>query len=220
MWWIYIGLNEIIKVGRKIPNTMVIVVAIEGVHGCGKTTFINKLKAAGRTVLEEGFMNDTMNEYSPTSIARQTVWIASWIQRVTQSAQKMNRRTPIYIDRSMYSTLMYNDNKEETKALRQIIEKSEHEMKEHGIAIVKVVINDQVKQAWTNIGQRLQKEPHRRTFNEHRRSHYDKIWHKYYEIYANTWDAAMNMPQTYCDDKTAIHTLDKAVETYVTNAGI
>lgn len=199
---------------------MVIVVAIEGVHGCGKTTFIEKLKAAGRTVLEEGFMNDTMNEYNPTSIARQTVWLANWIQRVTSAAQNINRRTPIYIDRSMYSAIMYNDNKEETNAMRQIIEKSEKEMKEHGIAVVKVVINDPKNDAWLNIGVRLAREPERRVFNEHQKSHYDKIWHKYYEVFANTWDTNMEMPQTYCDDQAAINTLDNAVEKYIKSAGI
>lgn len=199
---------------------MVVVIAIEGVHGCGKTTFINKLKAAGRTVLEEGFMNDTMNDYNPTSIARQTVWMANWIQRVTEVAQKMNRRTPIYIDRSMYSAIMYNDDNAEANAMRLLIEKSEKEMKDHGIVVIKVVINDQKNDAWLNIGVRLQKEPERRTFNEHQKSHYDKIWHRYYEIYANTWDTAMEMPQTYCDDHAAIEALDNAVKGYMASAGI
>jgi thymidylate kinase len=199
-----------------------VVVAIEGIHGCGKSTFIDKLEKAGRTVIDEGFMNNSMHKYSPKSIARQTVWLASWIERVTKATENAQHEDymPIYIDRSMYSALMYNDNDDETRIMRQLIDRSEAEMQKQGIWIVKLVLTDKHEAAWLNIQQRLQLEPHRKKFNEHKREHYDAIWNKYYTENESLWDLKMVMPQSYPSDHVAIEHMDELVREYVSNKNL
>lgn len=196
----------------KLKN-MATIVAIEGIHGCGKSTFIEALRKRGRTVIDEGFMQTEMSEFSPSGIARQTVWVANWIERAVKAVKRNGLETNmVYVDRSMWSAVIYNEGGgNQAKALQHTIVEAEKELEECGYNIVKVLLLDNHKAAWLNIIDRLKKEPHRKSFKEHDESHYENVWNKYYVNEKNRWDVSMNMPQAYVSEEVAIAELDLAV---------
>ena len=190
---------------------MVVVVALEGIHGVGKTTVINMLKEAGRTVIGEEFMDTAMNKYSPTGIPRQIVWLANWIQRVVRVAEDTQRRNILYIDRSMLSALMYNTVEKDKDVMEYIIQKSIGELKDMGIKIYTILLTDDKQEAWTRIQERLEKEPHRVEFNEHKIEHYKRVWNEYYCTHRNMWNASLESP-IHLEKKVVLQKIDNIVE--------
>lgn len=193
---------------------MVIVVALEGIHGVGKTTVINMLKEAGRTVIGEEFMDTAMNKYSPTGIPRQVVWLANWIQRVVKASETTQRRNVLYIDRSMFSALMYNTNEKDKDVMEYMIQKSLAELKDMGIKVYTVLLTDDKQDAWKRIQTRLEKEPFRIEFNEHKQEHYKRVWNEYYCTRRNLWNACIESP-IFMKHEEAINKLDRIVERFV-----
>jgi len=199
---------------------MVVVVAIEGVHGVGKTTLINMLRERGRTVIDEEFMDTSMNKYSPTKIARQIVWLANWIQRVVVAAENRQMKNilypaqstnTLYIDRSMLSALIYNTVETDKNTLEYIIQKSIGELKEMGIHIYTILLTDDKQEAWTRIQKRLEDEPERVKYDEHKEEHYKRIWGEYYREKRNLWNACMKPPMDMSEEET-IQCLDNLVQ--------
>ena len=190
---------------------MPVVIAVEGIHGVGKSTFLQHLRELGRTVIDEEFMNTTMQEFNPTGMARQTVWLADWITRIVNTTENMQRRNIIYVDRSMYSALMYNTDKDETRTMRFLIDRSLHELNEIGIHIHNIVFTDDTHKAWERIQKRLETEPERKQFNEHDKNHYNTVWDKYYSTHANIWSASMTAPAEMESLDYATHVFDNIV---------
>lgn len=198
---------------------MVVVICVEGIHGVGKSFFLNKLRQEGRHVLDEEFMNTVMKDYSPTGMVRQVVWLADWIQRVVKAAAETQPLDLIYVDRSMYSAIMYNDRENETNAMKLLIDKSIQELKVMGIQINTVLFTDETHDAWNRIQERLLKEPQRKQFNEHSETHYYKVWDKYYKTHANIWDMTMKAPKEFHTEQMAIQHFDQIVQTLTDNSG-
>ena len=173
---------------------MVRVVAVEGVHGIGKTTFINKLRDSGRVIVDEEFMNTTMADFKPNGMARQVTWIGDWIQRVVKAARSLDEGQTVYVDRSIYSAIMYNESVLETQALRHVIDKSLDELRKQNIDVYTVLFLDNDGGAWQRVQDRLQKEPERRQFKADAKGHFDRVWDKYYRKYRSLFDAHMDAP--------------------------
>ena len=186
------------------------VVAVEGIHGVGKSTFLSHLRQSGETVLDEQFMDGIMNDFSPTGMARQTVWISEWIQRVVK-ADNGDKHT-VYVDRSMYSTVMYNTDPTETACMKTLIDKIMAELAECGIHVKTVLFMDPNRRAWERIQARLKKEPERKKFNEHDIEHYNTVWENYYKKYESIWDGKMLAPIRYQNMEKAVVVFDDVVQ--------
>ena len=87
----------------------------EGVHGVGKTTMINRFKAAGFPVIEENFLGFNLpDKRATTNIINEMATIVAWFERIFKFAeehpeweQDHHCAHVVYVDRSMLSPVAY-----------------------------------------------------------------------------------------------------------------
>lgn len=164
------------------------VIAIEGVHGIGKSSVCKELERRdGNIIIEEDFM-DEREHMSP--LARNFHWISDWLQD-TDMMQRINRDKTIYTDRSPYSSLVYESGKLKTMITDLV-----------GELNVTVVI---LQPANTNfvykrILERLLQEPNRTKYREHERQWLETVNARYQKLPATitgAWSVKVVVVEEY-----------------------
>lgn len=91
-------------------SSPLVVVALEGCHGAGKSELLGQFAKRGYHVLDEGFLD--MPEYAihPQSLLSETCWVCSWFERLLklkQTATAGGVPAVVFADRSPLSAVYY-----------------------------------------------------------------------------------------------------------------
>ena len=171
-----------------------IVICIEGCHGCGKTELSKQFQDAGFWVLDEAFLD--MPEYAlhPQSLLMETTWVCCWFERLLRRADECKRadvphEQQVFIaDRSPFSAVFYAQNGKGA-LLEPIIREHVRELRESAqIEIYTVYLQVEKEILWARIQERLAREPHREKYNEGDREWMEKTL-GFYEGFE--WDATI-----------------------------
>ena len=163
------------------------IICLEGCHGCGKSTIIKSLAAAGHDTLDEGFLDMPKFSLAPQSFTMETMWVLKWIERSLKIHQD-NPDAVYFADRSPFSVLFYAPGGE--KLLPVIIDMLK-DLAAVGIEIIVVYLRVDNNILWDRIQKRLLVEPERVRYKE------DKIEWMYnaisfYERHLGLWDHVFN----------------------------
>lgn len=166
-----------------------LVVCLEGCHGCGKTELSEKFAKAGFIVLDEAFLDMPCAALHPQSLVMETFWVCSWFERILQHSNQIESRglshkSHVFIaDRSPFSAVFYANRGE---LLAPIIRQQIIEVKEAaGIEILTVHLKVDKETLWKRIQARLKVEPGRVKYNEDKREWMEKVRAFYDEF---KWD--------------------------------
>ncbi|KAI9906937.1 hypothetical protein PsorP6_002834 [Peronosclerospora sorghi] len=163
----------------------VVIVALEGCHGCGKTALCEEFEAQGYDILDEAFMNMPAYALHPQSLLMETSWVCSWFERVLRLAGrvKAGRKHVFIADRSPFSAIFYSAN---GHMLEPIIREQMKEVQEFAsVQFYTVHIQVERELLWRRICARLEMEPERLRLNEHKREWMEETL-AFYEKFA--WD--------------------------------
>lgn len=165
-----------------------LVVCIEGAHGCGKTKLVESFKEAGYPVLDEMFMElpSHFDSLDPQSMVRETAWVTHWFERVLRY-EKEHPDVPVVIsDRSPYSAVIYAHRGSQLKPC--IATQVDELVTCTPIKVLNVMLEVDEDVHWARITNRLQQEPDRMRYNEA-----SKAWmftvRARYEALRDTFDA-------------------------------
>ncbi|CAH0478034.1 unnamed protein product [Peronospora belbahrii] len=171
------------------PTAKVVVVALEGCHGCGKTTLCKEFQVQGYDILNEAFVDMPMYALHPQSLLMETSWVCSWFERVLRLARyvKPGSKQVFIADRSPFSAVLYSAN---GHLLEPIIREQMKEVQEcAGVHFYTVHVQVERELLWHRICARLQLEPERLCLNEHKREWMEETL-AFYEKF--TWDLAVS----------------------------
>ncbi|KAF0686326.1 Aste57867_21865 [Aphanomyces stellatus] len=161
-----------------------LVVCLEGCHGSGKTSLVNEFAANGFRILDENFLDMPAHSLHPQSLFMETKWVCSWFDRVLALSQKPNAGNHVYFaDRSPFSAVFYAAH---GKLLEPIIRAQMEEVANFAnIEFVTLQVNVERELLWRRIQRRLQDEPERVRYMEHKRSKMEDCLAFYNSF---TWD--------------------------------
>lgn len=164
----------------------ILVICLEGSHGCGKSELISILKAEGYNTLDEGFLDMPHYTLHPQSFVMESIWAQRWIERLLDIQKKHSgdtQRIVYFADRSPFSVMFYAPN---GKILEPMLMEQRMELLGAGIEIITVHISVTADVLWDRITSRIYREPERINYNEGSHEHMRKA----INFYANTpiWD--------------------------------
>ncbi|OWY90859.1 hypothetical protein PHMEG_00040818 [Phytophthora megakarya] len=166
------------------PSKLV-VVALEGCHGCGKTALCEEFEAQGYDILDEAFMDMPAYALHPQSLLMETSWVCSWFERVLRLADrvKSDRKQVFIADRSPFSAVLYSAN---GHLLEPVIREQMREVQDFaGVQFYTVHVQVERELLWRRICARLELEPERLRLNEHKREWMEETL-AFYESFS--WD--------------------------------
>eukprot|EP00644_Phytophthora_capsici_P011879 jgi/Phyca11/563421/estExt2_Genewise1.C_PHYCAscaffold_120148 len=166
-------------------NSKLVVVALEGCHGCGKTALCEEFEAQGYDILDEAFMDMPAYALHPQSLLMETSWVCSWFERVLRLADrvKAGRKQVFIADRSPFSAVLYSAN---GHLLEPVIRAQMKEVQDYaGVQFYTVHVLVERELLWRRICARLELEPERLRLNEHKREWMEETL-AFYESF--TWD--------------------------------
>lgn len=166
------------KTRRAVNDSKVVVVSLEGCHGCGKTALCAEFAAQGYQVLDEAFLDMPSYALHPQSLLMETSWVCSWFERVLRIADQAKRaptadaRRQVYIaDRSPFSAVLYSAN---GKLLEPVIRAQMKEVQQFAsVQFYNVHVQVDRGLLWQRITERLMVEPERVRYNEHKQEWMD-----------------------------------------------
>ncbi|KAG7389887.1 hypothetical protein PHYPSEUDO_009401 [Phytophthora pseudosyringae] len=170
------------------PESKLVVVALEGCHGCGKTALCEEFEAQGYDILDEAFMDMPAYALHPQSLLMETSWVCSWFERVLRLADRVppGRKRVFVADRSPFSAVLYSAN---GHLLEPVIREQMREVQDFaGVQFYTVHVQVERELLWRRICARLQLEPERLRLNEHKREWMEETL-AFYESFA--WDLAV-----------------------------
>jgi len=177
-----------------------IVICLEGCHGCGKTEMCRRFEKAGYDCLDEAFMDMPALDLHPQSLVMESIWVSRWMERLlTKKAElgEKEKSTIFFADRSPYSAVFYS--KTNGHVLDPLIKAQLQALREEaGIFVYTVylrVASDNL--LWERIQTRLVKEPQRKLYNEHSRQ-WMQTTLQFYE--SRTWDFVFENNRSSLDD--------------------
>lgn len=161
-------------------------IALEGVHGSGKTTILNHFKEAGFATLDEGFLDmPVVPSLHPQTLTMESNWVNCWFQRLLRKISESDDDQQVLItDRSPFSAVFYTRNGM-GKLLEPLIRAQIEELKSLGIEIYTVYLKVDAEVLWGRIRSRLESEPERLALKEHRREWMEEV-KSFYDGFA--WD--------------------------------
>ncbi|RHY69548.1 hypothetical protein DYB37_003877 [Aphanomyces astaci] len=135
----------------------------------GKTSLCNEFAANGFRILDENFLDMPAHSLHPQSLFMETKWVCSWFDRVLQLSHKPNtQRQVFFADRSPFSAVFYAAH---GKLLEPLIRAQMDEVSKFAdIEFVTLHVNVERELLWRRIQRRLQDEPERIRYMEHKRS--------------------------------------------------
>ncbi|RQM17585.1 hypothetical protein DD237_003111 [Peronospora effusa] len=184
------------------PETKLVVVALEGCHGCGKTALCREFQLQGYDILDEAFMNMPSYALHPQSLLMETSWVCSWFERVLRLADRVKpgQKQVFIADRSPLSAVLYSAN---GHLLEPVIREQMREVQDYaGVQFYTVHVQVERKLLWHRICARLELEPERLRLNEHKLEWMEEIV-TFYENF--TWDL------TVTNDKRSVATIAETI---------
>ena len=171
-----------------------IVICIEGSHGCGKTKICNEFEEADFWVLDEGFMNMPSYSLHPQSLLMETTWVCSWFARLLKKQAELKAsgcpddEQIFFADRSPFSAVFYS--KRAGHLLTPLIQQQIEEVRAAaGIEIYTVHMSVEKELLWARIQDRLTREPERRKYDEDKREWMEKTV-QFYDTF--NWDLVVH----------------------------
>jgi thymidylate kinase len=160
-------------------DSKLIIVSLEGCHGCGKTSLCEEFEAQGFRILDEAFMDMPSYALHPQSLLMETSWVCSWFERVLRLADRhrndknLKNRKQVYIaDRSPFSAVFYSNN---GHLLEPLIREQMKEVQQFSnVQFYTIHVEVEQELLWNRILKRLERQPERVRFNEHKRSWMDQ----------------------------------------------
>ncbi|KAL4102424.1 hypothetical protein PRIC1_006169 [Phytophthora ramorum] len=153
----------------KAAESKLVVVALEGCHGCGKTALCEEFEAQGYDILDEAFMDMPSYALHPQSLLMETSWVCSWFERVLRLADRVKpgRKQVFIADRSPFSAVLYSA---KGHLLEPVIREQMREVQKFaGVQFYTVHVQVERELLWSRICARLALEPERLRLNEHKR---------------------------------------------------
>jgi thymidylate kinase len=143
-----------------------LVICIEGAHGCGKTRLVESFKRAGYPVLDEMFMElpAHFSSLDPQSMVRESAWVTHWFERVLRYEREHPDVPVVVSDRSPYSAVIYANRGVQLKDC--ISTQLEELVTCTSIRVVNVLLEVEETVHWARILERLAREPERAKYNE------------------------------------------------------
>ncbi|KAG9410920.1 hypothetical protein AC1031_018947 [Aphanomyces cochlioides] len=137
--------------------------------GSGKTSLCNEFAALGFRILDENFLDMPAHSLHPQTLFMETKWVCSWFDRVLSLSLKPHADRHVYFaDRSPFSAVFYAAH---GKLLEPIIRAQMEEITQFAdIQFVTMHVTVERELLWRRIKNRLQLEPERIRYNEHKRS--------------------------------------------------
>ncbi|EGZ19259.1 hypothetical protein PHYSODRAFT_246977 [Phytophthora sojae] len=151
------------------PESKLVVVALEGCHGCGKTALCEEFEAQGYDILDEAFMDMPSYALHPQSLLMETSWVCSWFERVLRLAERVKpgRKQVFIADRSPFSAVLYSA---KGHLLEPVIREQMKEVQDFArVQFYTVHVQVERELLWRRIIARLELEPERLRLNEHKR---------------------------------------------------
>lgn len=162
---------------------LMIVVCLEGCHGCGKTGLWSQFRAAGFDVLDEAFLDMPPCPFPlhPQSLLLETSWVVTWFLRLLRHAEETKGREgpeQVFVaDRSPFSAVMYGSN---GHLLEPVIRAQAQEvLSAANILLFTVCLQVEPDQLWSRICSRLTREPERAKYREDDRAWMDRVLERY-----------------------------------------
>ncbi|RLN87978.1 hypothetical protein BBJ28_00025007 [Nothophytophthora sp. Chile5] len=190
------------KTQAASSGSKLVVVALEGCHGCGKTALCEEFEAQGYNVLDEAFMDMPSYALHPQSLLMETSWVCSWFERVLRLAARVPRgRQQVFIaDRSPFSAVLYSAH---GQLLAPVIREQMREVERFaGVQFYTVHVQVERELLWRRILARLQVEPERLRLNEHKREWMEETL-AFYENF--NWDL------TVANDERSVTTIADSI---------
>ncbi|EEY65034.1 uncharacterized protein PITG_16491 [Phytophthora infestans T30-4] len=184
------------------PESKLVVVALEGCHGCGKTALCEEFEAQGYDILDEAFMDMPAYALHPQSLLMETSWVCSWFERVLRLADRVKpgRKQVFIADRSPFSAVLYSAN---GHLLEPVIREQMREVQDFaGVQFYTVHVQVERELLWRRICARLELEPERLRLNEHKREWMEETL-AFYESF--DWDL------TVANDERSVATIAKNI---------
>ncbi|KAG7402225.1 hypothetical protein PHYBOEH_003484 [Phytophthora boehmeriae] len=166
-----------------------VIVALEGCHGCGKTALCEEFEAQGYDILDEAFMDMPSYALHPQSLLMETSWVCSWFERVLRLADRVKpgRKQVFIADRSPFSAVLYSAN---GHLLEPVIREQMREVQDFaGVQFYTVHVQVERELLWRRIVARLELEPERLRLNEHKREWMEETL-AFYESFQ--WDLTVD----------------------------
>jgi thymidylate kinase len=198
-----------------------IVICIEGCHGCGKSTLCKEFaNLGGFEVLDEGFLDMPSYSLHPQTLVMETMWVSMWMERLLRVQKEhqaafieQGREAPerVFVaDRSPYSAVYYAG--KNGRLLDPLIRQSLVDLAESAnIHVVTININVAEACLWDRIQQRLEREPEREKYNEHKRAWMEETnnWYK-----SRKWDLTIDNSSGSVDEtlERLLHILAEGVQ--------
>jgi deoxyadenosine/deoxycytidine kinase len=162
-----------------------IVIALEGCHGTGKTSLLTEFATRGYRVMQEGFLDmPSVDGLLPQSMTMEMNWMNHWFQTIlkefAEEKKKNNKHAKpsiLLTDRSPFSAVHYM--KTNGHLVKEMIDVQIKELEKIGIFIYTVHVKCHVDALWKRIQRRLEQEPERKEFNEYSREWMIEIYDKY-----------------------------------------
>ncbi|KAL0208531.1 hypothetical protein P9112_011118 [Eukaryota sp. TZLM1-RC] len=174
-----------------------LVVCLEGVHGCGKSSLLQQFQSIGFNILDEAFMDVPSSVLHPQSLTMELQWVSHWFARLLKKKEELgNNSNNVFIaDRSPFSAELYASNGHLlSDVLRSVVSEMEQLA---GIKIVTVYLKVETSILWNRIQSRLLKEPRRRLYNEHRFEWMQEVL-KFYENREWSYVVSNNRDLAHC----------------------
>lgn len=162
-------------------RSKLVVVALEGCHGCGKTALVDEFEAQGYSVLDEAFLDMPAYALHPQSLLMETSWVCSWFERVLRIADALHQRDArgepaapqVFIaDRSPFSAVLYSAH---GQLLEPVIREQMNEVQQHAnVQFYNVHVRVGRELLWKRICERLMREPERMRYKEHKQEWMDQ----------------------------------------------
>lgn len=168
-----------------------LVICIEGPHGCGKTKLVESFRAAGYPVLDEMFMElpAHFDGLEAQSMVREMAWVTHWFERVLRYRLEHPGVELVVSDRSPFSAVIYANMGQQLKACiaTQLLELEQHTP----VRIKNVLLEVDPEVHWQRILSRLEQEPERARYNEACEEWMWTVRQRYDEL-KDVWDAVFD----------------------------
>lgn len=188
---------------------MVLIVCLEGCHGCGKTSLIQQFSDHGFKVVDEHFLNMESYSLHPQTLTMEHMWVAHWMQRLLQMHHDQQRsgasKHSVFIaDRSPYSAVFYS--KRGGHFLEPLIQEMLRELAAIDIHVITVYVRVNPETLWSRISSRLLVEPQRVNYSEDKIEWMNKTIAFYEDplrhwdfVVDNSFDSLFEVAREVCD---------------------
>lgn len=168
----------------------ILVIALEGIHGVGKTTkmkkFYKEKTSKPLICMDEAFIPKVKSHFHPQSFYLESVWATKWFQRLEKicspyfdtKTQKFQGDIVVIADRSPYSACVYAIDGD-THVLSLKIDENVKQFKEKGINIKICYLEDEKDVILKRIKKRLKEEEWRKMLKEDDEERFDFLLEKY-----------------------------------------